>query len=177
MSVYSSPRVAERGYTTSSRFTSPRRAELVSPTPVLPAKVESSKTLPVKIATSNLFIENEPDVVVDDIVQTLFDQISSKEILGLGNNNNVSLNFQVAGLTDNISDITEVANSLSSKNILPIKTRAAAIAEDIANYDSSTSYDGVITITSSSVNTRSTSKVVLQILEPETLTTLANWGA
>jgi hypothetical protein len=173
MAQYSSPRVAERR----TGFGSIRRAELVSATPVVPTKVETSTKNSVKVATSNLFIENEPEVVVDNIIETLFDQISSKEILGFGNANNVNPAFQIAGLTDNISNIAEVSNSISSKNILPIKTRAAAIAEDIANYDPSVSYDGVITIEVSSPNARTTNKVVLQVLEPETFLTLGNWGA
>lgn len=169
-------RIAERTATSASGFSSPRRAELTAATPEVPKK-DIKKTNDVKIATSNLFIQNEPEVTVDQITQALFDEISAKDIVGLALNNNINSNIQVLGLTDNISNIREITESNRSTKIIPIKTMAAIYAEDIKGYGSTTSTSGVITINVPTTGVPKNTQIVLQIATPETKIVFGNWGS
>lgn len=169
-------RISERNSTSSSNFANIRRAELVAAKPAIPAIAKTTKTDDVKIATPSIYLSNDVVPTVDEITRILFDKISAKDIASLAKTNDVSINFQVKGLTNNISNIVEIANSLSSPNIIPIKTAASVFQENVKNYNSTTSNSGVISINIPSENVIPNTKIVLQIAVPSSIITLTSWG-
>ena len=156
-------------------FSETTKKFLAAAKPDIPAATKSTTTNSVKVATSNLFIENEPDVTVDQITEVLFDRISAKEILGLAKTNNVSTNFQVFGLTDNISNIQEITSSYTPNKILPIQEPFVPFVEDVKEYTSSTSTNGTVTISSVETTPPPKTKIVVQVLTPTTVASGTRW--
>lgn len=107
-------------------------------------KATSSNTY-TKIATSNLYYENDTPVVVDELTRLLFDKISGKEMLSLANN------VQVSGLINNISNISQINNSFSSTAIIPITTIQSIYSKSINNI-SGTVNGGNVTLTTDNDN-------------------------
>lgn len=175
------------GQTTYSEGT---KKALAAAKPEIPAATKTPADDSVKIATSNLFIGNEPEVTVDQMTEILFDRISSKEILGLAKNNDVANNFQINGLTNNISNIYEIAKSYSSTSIIQIKTPPSIFVEDIKTYQSTSSSTGETiitkptTVTDTSGNTTNTGntgapasgKVQVQVAKPTSTRSGTLWG-
>ena len=158
-------------------FSETTKKFLAAAKPDIPAATKSTTVSSVKIATSNLFIENEPPVTVDQITEILFDRISAKEILGLAKTDNVSNNFQVFGLTDNISDIQEIVQSNNSNRILPIQDVTPPFVEDVKQYVSNTSPTGTVTISATEVVTPPKTKVAVQVLTPTVVVSGTRWLA
>lgn len=156
-------------------FSETTKKFLASAKPDIPAATKSSTNNSVKIATSNLFIENEPDTTVDQITEVLFDRISAKEILGLAKTDNVSTNFQALGLTDNISNIEEIVNSNTPNKILPIQDPFVPFLEDVKQYTSSTSTDGTVTISTTETAPPPKTKIAVQVLTPTKIVTATKW--
>lgn len=158
-------------------FSETTKKFLASAKPDIPAATKSGTSTSVKIATSNLFIENEPPVTVDQITEILFDRISAKEIIGLAKTNNVSTNFQVFGLTSNISNIEEIVQSHTPISILPVQDPFIPFVEDVKEYTSSTSSTGTVTVVATETAPPPKTKIVVQVLSPTMVASGTRWDA
>lgn len=74
----------------------------------------------VKIATSNLFMSNQPDIQTEEIVRQLFSNISAKELIGITSTNAVSTYYQVPSYNNNITNNFEISQSYNSLNMLSL---------------------------------------------------------
>jgi len=88
----------------------------------------------VKIAQSNLFIENQPDVSIDPITKAQFDSLSAKDLISYIDNNGINTAFQVNGTNPFVNNVLEIAKSNSPANIIQSQISKPNYPNSVQNY-------------------------------------------
>jgi len=96
---------------------------LKNATPDIPDKKnDAANTInnDVKIATSNIYMSNQPQVQIDEITRILFSNISSKDLISLTTGAGAWNQYQVPSSNANLTNSFEVSQAYNSSTIISL---------------------------------------------------------
>jgi len=143
----------------------------------------------VKIAQSNLFINNQPKVELDPITKSQFDSLSAKDLISYVDNNGINTAFQVNGTNPFVNNVLQIAKSNSPTNIIQSQISKTNYPNSVQNYvaavsgtDIAITVSGAITSTTGQDDKIPTpappqpTKIVVQIKSPSK-SVKVGWGS